>query len=493
MSIKHFVFLSLLLITSGCKFSEPDLPPQIDMPCEWKNNSIQEEHPETVQYWWEIFHDDQLNQLEQIAIERNQIIFGAVSRVKEARYMAMATRADLFPLITTDPNYMETRQLVRFSVPPVIPNSPKFVVYRNVIKQYTFPITLNYEADLWGRFKYGYEAASLEADAVEAALYGSLLSLTTELAEDYYQLRSYDTQIDILKSTIKTRKEAVDILSQRYDAGLINYLDVTQAKVELRNAEVELINVERNRALVENAIALLIGDSASDFTLSHNPLGTYLPRIPAGIPSEVLERRPDIRQARKLLESQMKEVLVAKTAFLPSIHLTGAFGYSGPFLKKLISPHAHYEMVAAFISQIIFDGGRIASNYRASLARFEEAASSYFQQVLVAFQDVENALSNIEYFDKELEALTLLVEASQESYDISTQRYQSGLTDFLDVVNAERSLLNSRRTKAQIQANQYIGQVELIRAIGGTWNNIGQCDSCDEDEIIVDNPLDSDC
>jgi multidrug efflux system outer membrane protein len=279
----------------------------------------------------------------------------------------------------------------------------------------------------------------------------------------------FDAQIDLFKANTETRRKNYKITKNRFDKGLITYLDVTQAEVELANVEASYLDAVRLRMLTENQIATLTGEIASDFCIEHRPLESPPPIIPAGIPSQVLLQRPDIAQAERTMASEHALINAAYASFFPSLSLTAAFGFQSPDLKRFLSWISRYWMVGINGSQMIFDGGRDCYLLKEAWARFLEASGAYQEQVLVAFQEVEDALSNIEWQQKQSEQLYLAAQASKKATLLSMNRYLKGVAIYLEVADSERSKLEAEIQWIRVLEQRYVSTVQLIKALGGTW------------------------
>ena len=334
---------------------------------------------------------------------------------------------------------------------------------------YSLPLNLCYELDLWGLLKSNYQSALYFAESQEAAFQTALLVLTTDLAHCYFRLKTLDAQIDLYLTTIETRKTAAEINKSRYEEHLINFSDVSRADLELTNVEAEYYHAIRLREIEENRIATLVGLPASEFTLGHSPLKEGPPSIPAGMPSDILLQRPDIAQAERRMASEHAQVRVAYASYFPSFSLTGALGFSSPVLDLFLKRKSRLWSVGTQAVQTIFDGGELGSNLDLAWARFKEADRAYQQQVLVAFQEVEDALVSLEWLFKESEKIELSVKSAKATYQIASDRYYHGITFYLDVVDSERDELNTKQALIDLQGLRHTATIQLIKALGGSW------------------------
>jgi multidrug efflux pump len=414
--------------------------------------------------WWEIFNDTNLNTLEAQAWQANQQLKAAVARVDQARATARVARGDLMPSLYFDPSY--NRQ--RYS-----PNEePSFgSLTANTLST---PLDLSYEVDLWGRVRRGFESARADAQASLAEYYNVLLTLQSDVAENYFGLRSLDAEIATVTGTVDLRHEQVKLVRGRYEGGIGNDLEVAQAETELATTEAEAASLAQQRDEMENAIAILVGADPSTFHLavtSDSQWRPQPPEIPAGLPSDLLERRPDVAAAERQLASANAKIGVAKAAFFPVLTLTGSGGYISGDVDSLFNWNSRTWSVGPSLSLPIFLGGRNRANYQRSQAAFAEAAASYRQQVLVAFGDVENSLSAIRHLADQAAAQERAVINARRAADVAADRYQSGIVSYIEVVDANRDTLTAERANAQLAGQRLSAAVQLIKALGGGWND----------------------
>jgi len=414
--------------------------------------------------WWEIFNDLDLNQLETQAARENQNLKAAVARVGQARATARVARGELLPSVSLEPSW--TRQ--RYS-----PNQqPSFGSL--TANNFSVPLDFSYEVDLWGRVRRSFESARSEAQASLADYYNVLLTLQSDIAQNYFGLRALDAEMATVASTVDLRKEQVKLVRSRFEGGIGNELDVARAETELATTEAEVASLARRRTELENALAILAGSNPAAFKLSVNTTNNWNPvppEIPAGLPAELLERRPDVAGAERLLASANARIGVAKAAFFPVVSLTASGGYLSGELDNLFNWDSRVWSIGPSISLPIFAGGRNRANYHRSQAAFEEAVARYRQQVLVAFGDVENSLSGIRHLADQSAAQKRAVAQARRSTDLATQRYRSGIVSYIEVIDANRDALQAERTNAQLAGQRLITTVQLIKALGGGWSS----------------------
>lgn len=453
-----------------------------------------------IENWWEVFNDSTLNDLEQQAIQSNYSLWAAMERVTEARALAGIASSFRWPSLTFDPSFSRSGMLIENPITGIGAGQtaagaaaqnaaaaatssssgaqaqiPTIFRFRNTA--YTLPFDFAYEVDLWSRLTNAYYASKLRAEAAYDAYLSVLLTLTTDVASNYFVLRGLDRQQVVLEKTIQARQEAFNINLSRYQAGLSVYTDVSRAKEQLYLARADSVDVARQRVLQENILAVLIGTPASLFSLAFNPLDRPPPLIPSGLPSELLYRRPDVAEAERYLAAAHADVGVAYAAFYPSLRLTATLGLESPDLAHLFSWQARLWAVGANVAQTIFNAGRNSANLLFYQASYREALDNYRGQVLVAFRDVEDALINLKRRVDLSRELDQAVQAAEETLELSQIRYIRGLANYLEVTDAERQKLIDQLRADSVLTQRYVDTVMLIKALGGGWKN------CQETEL----------
>jgi outer membrane protein, multidrug efflux system len=416
--------------------------------------------------WWEIFNDPVLNDLETQATTENQNLKAAVARVIQARAIARITRADFFPTVTFDPSAVRSRQSGNR---PVQPGSTPAKAY--TANQFSVPLDLSYELDIWGKVRREFEAANADAQASVAAYETILLTLKSDVAQTYFNLRYIDADLAILRGNIEVYKKSLDLVRVRYKGGVVSGLDVSQAETLLASTQAQYISEGRQRADLEHALAVLLGKPASEFSIDENPLNLTPPVIPPGLPSDLLERRPDIAEAERQMAASNALIGVAKAAFFPSISLTGSAGQLSVSLGSLLSGQSFTWFFGPTVSLPVFEGGRLSADLKRARAAYDESVANYRQQVLVAFQEVEDALAGLRILDDQAAAQATAVQAAQKTLQISTFRYKQGLALYLEVLGAQRAVLENEQIAAQIRGLQLVTSVQLVKALGGGWQD----------------------
>lgn len=472
------ILFCLLLLVSACRLGPRYSPPQVCAPEAWKAASVQGPPKEVraspcVQAWWTVFNDPTLDQLEGQAVANNPTLAITVQKILEARGYALEAGAALYPQVNLNPSYTDTGELFQIflpnalNIPGVTNNIPS--VFRIHQFQYFLPLSVNYEIDLWGKIRSQYDSALYNLQASMLDYQASMLTLTSDLASTYFQMRSLDAQIDVLENSLESRRKELHIAQSRFKSGLATKQDALNAEVQLESAKSLLIDTKRQRIVFENAIATYTGVPASLFLLPHNPLSGPPPVIPAGTPTDILLQRPDIAEAERHNASEQALIGAAIADFFPSLSISGVIGYFSPTLKDFMTWKSRFWQIGADSSQMVFDGGFDEGNLEVAWSRFRQASLNYQQTVLTAFQEVEDALTDIDYRSQQHEVLKKASAAARENLDLSTRRYRQGLIFYLEVVINERAQLDTDLNLVNTLGLQYVATVQLIKALGGSW------------------------
>jgi outer membrane protein, multidrug efflux system len=445
---------------AGCAVGPDYERPEVEVPAGYHGPNAAS-GPTVDSEWWKLFGDPTLTALEEQARDANQALQLAVGRVDEARATARIARADFFPTLTLDPQYTVGR---------LSPNRP-FAVAKTggYFQQVEVPFDLSYEIDFWGRVRRSFESSTAAAVATVHDYQFVALTVAVGVATEYFAIRSLDAQGAILDESRGIFEEQVRVVDSRHRAGLVSDLDLAQAQTQLASTIAEQADVARARAEAEHALAVLCGRAASDFSVPVQPLDLEPPVIPAGVPSELLQSRPDVASAEQSLVAANAEIGVAKALFFPQVRLTGAAGLESASFGDLVKWESRLWEVGPSVSAPIFEGGRLRANLSAAEARYAEQVASYRQSVLNAFHDVEDALIGIQLRDQQAHALADAVESSGRAAAVSKAQYDRGIADYLQVVIAETSHLNLKLQAAQVDEQKLDAAVLLVRAIGGGW------------------------
>ena len=414
--------------------------------------------------WWAIYGDAQLDDLQKKLIANNPDLAAALASYNQARAFSDQVRSGLFPTITGSADVERDRQSDNKPLRGPISASPSYYSSNTVGAEAT------YELDLWGRVRNEVASGNALAQAAAADLENARLSLIAELVDDYIQLRGFDRDSAILDDTVKAYRRALDLTKQRHDGGIAPGLDVARAQTQLDVARSQFAQTLAQRALMEHAIAALVGESASQFSIAVQTDEIKLPQVPTGIPSTLLQRRPDVAAAQRRMESSNADVGVARAAFFPSITLNAGGGYqSTQFPNWLQAPNSFWAIGPSALLTI-FDAGKRNAQVTQARAALDEASAKYRSVALSAFQQVEDNLALLDHYHDASEAEKSAVAAAQRSLDFSMDRYREGAVNYLDVVTSQTAALQTQRDALDLDTRQLRASVALIRALGGGWS-----------------------
>lgn len=412
--------------------------------------------------WWEIFQDPQLDAFEKEINVSNQNLKAAVAQYQESRAALRYVRADYFPTVTASPS--AAREEYSNNRPPQ--SSFDGLTFND----YVLPVNVSYETNAWGRVSRNVESYREQAQASAADLASISLSMHATLAVDYFAARTLDAEQKLLQDTVTQYGQALQLNEDRYGGGLASEVDVEQARTILDTTRAELVDVGVARAQYEHAVAVLLGKAPADFTLPPLPLTSPPPPIPVGIPSELLERRPDIAAAERRVASANAQVGLAETAYYPLVNIIGTGGFeSGSITTLLQGPGAMWAVGASAV-ETIFDGGRRHAANDEAKASYTAAVASYRQIVLTDFQQVEDNLAALRILEQEAGVQASAVHDAQRSLDLSNTRYDGGVTSYLEVITAQNAALSDELTAVNILGRRMASAVLLIQAIGGGWD-----------------------
>ena len=427
--------------------------------------------------WWTVFGDDTLNKLEGEALEANQDLKAAAARVRQSRAALNSARSAWFPEV--DAGFGPTREKLSPASQglPQNANVPPLTLWRA-------QSTVSYEADLFGRVSSNVRAARADSQQSEALFRSVQLALQADVAAAYFSLRELDAERDLYNRTIALREEGVKLVKRRFDEGEVSELDLSQANNSLATARAEAVGVERQRAAAEHSLAILLGKTPAEFTFPQQPLVPVTARVPAGLPSALLERRPDIAAAERAMAAANARVGLAKSAFFPKLDITGSFGYESAGLGELFLWSSRTFLLGPFagtaLTLPIFDGGRRKAQLAQARAQFDEDVALYRSQVLSAFKEVEDNLADLRLLDDQIRAQGDAVSSAQRAAHLSQTQYREGQVSYLDVLDSERSVLVAQRQASQLAGSQAVATVNLIRALGGGWGDVKASDSTDQ-------------
>jgi NodT family efflux transporter outer membrane factor (OMF) lipoprotein len=469
----------LLAFSAGCtvgpRYSRPAAP--TPAPDAWKTQPPWEQAAPKDSIpkgaWWQVFHDPALDAYEQQLLQANQSLEAARDRLTQARSLARVATADMFPQLSADPSaYRERGSANRplNGAGPTIVNGVAQPVQPYTQNVFTIPFSLNYEVDLFGRVRHNVEAANASLQSTAADLQNVQLVLTAELAADYFTLRELDAEFDVVQESVGYQRKGLDLVNNRHEGGIASGLEVAQQAALLDSTLSQLALVKQSRAQYEHAIAVLVGQSASSLNVPVEPLRATPPPIPLGVPSDVLERRPDISTAERMMAYENAEVGIARSAFYPHITLSGSGGWQSVEIGPLLNAPSLFWSLGADALQPILQGGRNRANLAAARAAYDQSVANYRQAVLTAFQQAEDGISNLSTLAQALSTQAAAVEDARRALAIANNRYVGGVTTYLDVITAQTTLLTSQRLETQLLGQQMVSAVYLVKALGGGWD-----------------------
>ncbi|HKA37789.1 MAG TPA: efflux transporter outer membrane subunit [Thermoanaerobaculia bacterium] len=404
--------------------------------------------------WWEVFNDPLLNTLEEQVNVSNQNIAQAEAIFRGARAAVRGARSDFIPTVTTSPSFTRSQ---RGTNPPV--------------NLYSLPVDLTYEVDIWGRVRRNVESSVAAAQASAADLEGVRLTMQSELAVDYFALRGFDTVKDLLDTNVVAYEKALQVTTNRYRQGIVSGQDVAQAQTLLEATRADATEAALQRSFLEHAIATLVGKPASEFSIPPSVGLSLPPAIPTGVPSELLERRPDIASSERRVASANAQIGVAIAAYFPKLLLGASAGYAGPTISDWFTLPSRFWSIGPTLVATLLDGGRRRAVTDQARAAHEATVAVYRLNVLSAFQGVEDNLAALRLLEQEAAQQAAAVTAAEKSLTIARNRYLAGTTTYLEVVTAQVAALNNERSAVQIQVRRLTAAVNLIKGLGGGWTS----------------------
>lgn len=510
--------LPLLLVscTTGPDYHRPALNP----PTAYKSATSGEvARPGLGQDWWRLFNDPELNALAEEALEANQNLKAAMARVAQSRASAQSVKSAFFPVITLDPSSTRSRtpgaesstdslssKLSKTSstinqVSSVLEgitslaqgsssrssgssqsttgtsgtgsgaSATSTAIPATTSNRFQVPFDFSYEIDIWGRVRRSYESSTAQAQASVYDLEVVRQTLLADLARNYFSLRSFDAQYELLARNLELYQEQVDLTQNQHKAGLIDESNVLQATAQLESTQAQAADTRRQRADLEHAIAILLGRAPAEFSLDARPVAATPPVISAGLPADLLRQRPDVAEAEQNLVAACAEIGVAKADFFPAVRLTGSAGFQSSDLGSVLDWSNRAWSIGPSISVPIFKGGQLQANLRKAKARYDELEATYRNKVLSAFVDVEDSLTDLHMRADAAQAQAKAVAAGREYLRLTQIQYHSGVIDYMRVVNAEQTLLTNELSEAQILNQRMVSTVLLVKALGGGWNS----------------------
>lgn len=470
---RYWTILALLLVAATLSASDKhgsrQKKPEVAVPATWQTQEPfhiadpKDAFPKGE--WWTVFGDPELNQYEAKALAANQTLQAAIARLSEARAVAQITQAGLFPQLDAGPSVARQRVSgYRPNLPAAQAGTP---ITQNV---FTIPFNINYELDLFGEVRNNVRSAEAALQATAADTQNAQLIVTTDLAADYFQMRSLDAEIADVQEAINYEQKGLNLVNQRHDQGIASGLDVAQQESVLDAASAQLSLLQQQRAQFQHALATLQGIPASEFTAPVRALNSPLPDLPVALPSLLLERRPDIASAERQVAAANAQIGVARSAFFPRILLGLTGGWQSTAASSLFSlPSALWSVGASALEPVVA-GGRIHARYRQTKSIYDESVANYRETVLTSFQQVEDALSSLNTLATAAQSQDRAVADSRRALDLATIRYTGGLVNYLDVITAQEQLLSNQRLATQLFGQRMVTEVFLVKALGGGWD-----------------------
>jgi NodT family efflux transporter outer membrane factor (OMF) lipoprotein len=472
MNVKNssaLIGLAVCVFTAGCTVGPKYQRATAPVPAKWDvSEPWRESAPKDAVAkgeWWGVFHDDELSDIEKQALEANQTIKVSVAHLEQARASASLQVATQFPTLSTAPGTQRQR------ISGNRPANSNFPV-RSPVSQtnVTLPFTVGYEVDLFGQRRRSIEAAQASYQASAADLENVRLVITAELAGDYFTLRQLDAELGILNRTVETLQKGLQLVDSRHKGGVASGLDVAQEETLLNTTRTQAILLQQQRKQVEDAIAVLVGKPAPDFHLPPRELNAEPPALDAGLPSDILERRPDIAEAERQMAVANAQIGIARAAYFPSLNLFGNGGWQAADVAKLLNVQSTFWAVGANVAESIFTGGSRRAQTQFAKAGYDASVAAYRDTVINAFREVQDDVTGLTVLDEASRSQQQAVDAAQRTVNISTERYTGGLVNYLDVVTAQQNLLTNEQQLAVIRGQRLVTSVLLIKALGGGWD-----------------------
>jgi NodT family efflux transporter outer membrane factor (OMF) lipoprotein len=411
--------------------------------------------------WWEVFGDSDLNALEEQVDISSQNIAQAEARFRQARALVQSARAAYYPTVTVGIGVTGMQQS-----PTSQSRNPKT---KNAFPEYTLPIDVSWELDVWGRIRRSVESNEASAQASAADLEGARLSARAEVAQDYFLIQSLDAQIRLVDASVVAFQKSLDLTNNRYNTGVASRGDVLQAETQLKTTQAQAIDLGVLRAQTEHALAVLMGRAPADFSLAVRPVVAEPPAIPAGVPEELLVRRPDVASAERTMAAANAQIGVAQSAYYPTVSINTSGGFESESIGNWFSVLGRFWSAGISATQTLFDGGLRQSQVEHARAVYDENVAAYRETVLNGFQEVEDNLAAQRILTNEAQVQDDAVKAAEQSLAVIMNQYQAGIVSYLNVIVAQTLALNNEKTAVDIQGRRLNAAVLLVKALGGGW------------------------
>jgi NodT family efflux transporter outer membrane factor (OMF) lipoprotein len=464
MAARTFLILSIAIACGGCASRSRYVAPAVDTPPAFKENGIWKaaEPGDAIARgrWWEVFGDASLNTLEDRIAVSNETLKAAAARFQAARAAVRGARAGLFPQVTAAPAIARAQ----------LSGNRAISSFRGPYSDVVAPVDVSYEADVWGRIHSTIDVNRRTAQASAADLEAVALALHAELAIDYFMLRGLDAEKALLDSTVAAYARALELTQNRFRGGIASQADVAQAETQLETTRGEAVDLGAARATLEHAIATLVGQPASTFSVEALPLAASPPGVPAGMPSDLLERRPDIAAAERRVAAAKAQVGVTTAALYPILTLSATAGFEASAFGSWLATASNFWSIAPALLVNVFDGGARRAASDQARALYAESAATYRETVLSAFQEVEDELATLRVLEEEAAIQANAVAAAERSLDLATNRYRGGVVTYLEVITAQSAALANQRAAVNVLTRRMDATVLLIKALGGGWD-----------------------
>jgi len=463
-----FASLAFASCAVGPNYHRPETP----VPAAFKSSaSATPAAPVLASDWWTLFQEPELNQLVEATIAANPSIQAAVARVDQARAATRIATGALYPEINLDPSVRRARSFGGSNSTQILdPTLPVTSGRSRISTLYSLPLDLNYELDVWGRVRRQRENARYTEQASADDFAVVRQTAISDVAQGYFTIRLYDTQIEIYQKALDLYRQQLELTRTKYTAGLALQTDLLQAQTQVYTATNQLLDVQRSRVKQEHALAILTGRAPEEFSLAARPLSTAIPVVPAGLPANLLNRRPDVAEAENKLAAANAQIGVAQAAFFPSFSLTGSAGYENTELKGLTNWENRVWSIGPSLNLPIFQGGRLTGELAQAKAGYQELVANYRSAVLGAFRDVEDQLADLNLLAQKADSLEKTLASARENSRLTELQYRQGLTTYLQVLTANQTLLTNELSAAEAQSQRLTASVLLMKALGGGWS-----------------------
>lgn len=460
------IILTLIsLPLAGCMLGPDHVRPKAAVTDEFKEakgwKPAQPHDTALPQKWWQLFNDPKLNELVEQVADANQSVAQAEAQYRQAQHLVQSSQSSLLPVATL------TGQVSRFQAA-----SGQSIAVPGIRNLFGLGAGAVWEPDLWGRIRRQVEANTGSAQASAATLQGLILSSQAMLAQNYFQLQTLDAQKALLDKTVAAYTKTLEITKNRYAVGVASKADVVQAEAQLESARAQAINLGVQRARLEHAIAVLIGKTPAELSLPSSPIRLQPPSIPVSLPSELLERRPDIAAAERQVAAANAKIGIAKAAYFPSLNLAVSGGYQTSDIDTLFTMARRYWALGpAGAALTVFDGGVKNAQYQQAIAAHDATVAAYRQTVLTGFQEVEDNLAALRILQEEFQVQEKAVAAAEQALALTINQYRAGTVSYLNVMTAQTEALSNQQTAVQLKGEQLNASVLLVKALGGGWND----------------------